>query len=158
MAKPRFKGKEIRLHLSKGRKAKNIWLFLVYFRDFSLFIEPPYIYFLNIYLLNPPEYVPDTAKQWGQSSEQLKRKDLPPVAPIYILSTPAPSTMHGILQTPNIFLRNLTGGFGELKGWTALPFRSVESEVIERKEGGLLHHFDSFQVAGITSSIFNEHA
>lgn len=38
------------------------------------------------------------------------------------------------------------------------PSEVVDSEVTERKEGALFHHFDSFQVAGISSSIFNEHA
>ena len=77
---------------------------------------------------------------------------------LVISFVPAPSTVHGILWTPGIFLRNLIVGFGELEGRTALSFRSVDCEVTERKEGALLHHFDSFQVAGVTSSIFNEHA
>lgn len=154
---PRLKGKEIRLHLSKDRKAKNLWSFLVYFRDFPLFIEPPYIDFLNTYLLNPLKCVPDTAKQQGQSSEQLKRKDLLPCCSN--LHSLYPSTNHNawnIIDTQYIF-EELNRGFEELEGWIVLPFRSAESEVTERKEGALLHQFDSFQVAGVTSSIFNEH-
>lgn len=62
---PRLRGKEIRPYLSKDRKAKNLWSFLVYFRDFPLFIEPPLYWFFEHIFIEPPKCVPDTAKQRG---------------------------------------------------------------------------------------------
>lgn len=74
---PRFKGKEISCHPSKGRKSKNVWLFLVYFSDFASFIEPPLYLFIE-YIVTEPYLMcaRHGAKQWGESSEWLKRKDL----------------------------------------------------------------------------------
>lgn len=74
------------------------------------------------------------------------------------LSTLAPSTMHGTRQMSKKLLKNLTGDVGQLQRWTALLFRSILAEMIEREQGALLYHFDSFWAAVIPPSMYDENA